>query len=332
VNLHDLLGLGKGLSKPLCRLIDVIAKGTGTFTSAHFTQKRTAAKADEIRRISDALGEVDTPGMEIHYKDGVLCMVKRNSDVSPSEPRDRIQARVEFVEQRRQRNIEEITSAAAAHLLDVEDLSDEPPDDDWIARFFAGAQDISNEQMQEVWARILAGEIQKPRTFSLRALELVRDLTAEESLLFGEAAKFAVKSSNNSFIHADEWIAQDRGLVDSKMFELGELGLVYPTKLSMTVFHAADNLNDRTHVLTCGDGGVVLIECPAGKSLGGFNIWKFSRIGEELLGLVKRDLDLEYMRRIADHFVRGGCTCHLGDRGRIKNGQVTYNRLDTISP
>ena len=40
-------------------------------------------------------------------------------------------------------------------------------DFDWFVRFFEASGNISNEQMQELWARVLAGEVNTPGTFFL---------------------------------------------------------------------------------------------------------------------------------------------------------------------
>ena len=82
---------------------------------------------------------------------------------------------MQFQQERRLRNIEAIATAAAAELGD-ETVPDDSPDPDWIARFFGEAQEVSTAEMQELWARILAGEVRRPRTTSIRTLEILRNL------------------------------------------------------------------------------------------------------------------------------------------------------------
>ena len=60
----------------------------------------------------------------------------------------------------------------------VEDLRSDPPrddskdviDDDWLSSFMKDASTKSNEEMQLLFGRILAGEIRKPGSFSLRSV------------------------------------------------------------------------------------------------------------------------------------------------------------------
>jgi hypothetical protein len=74
--------------------------------------------------------------------------------------------------------------------------SDEPIDDDCAADFFEQAQDVSDQAMQSLWARILAGEVNKPGSFSLRTLHSLKTMTKEEAQMFERLVRF---SWTNSF-------------------------------------------------------------------------------------------------------------------------------------
>ncbi len=67
--------------------------------------------------------------------------------------------RVRKLEIRRQENIESIVRKAVDELPPPEQMSEQPVNEDWTSRFFQECQDIGNEEMQQIWARILAGEV-----------------------------------------------------------------------------------------------------------------------------------------------------------------------------
>ena len=46
-------------------------------------------------------------------------------------------------------------------------------DFDWFVRFFEAVGNVSDETMQNLWAKILAGEIAHPSTFSLKTLDVM---------------------------------------------------------------------------------------------------------------------------------------------------------------
>ena len=65
-------------------------------------------------------------------------------------------------------------------------------DDDWIQSFRREAVDRSQGEMREVFVRILAGEIQEPGTFSIKAVRTVGSLSQSTASLFRKAASLRV--------------------------------------------------------------------------------------------------------------------------------------------
>lgn len=90
--------------------------------------------------------------------------------------------RVKYQEEQRQTNLEAIIDAAAAAT--PESVSSEPVDETWANRFFSAAADVSHEQMQAVWGKILAAEVASPGSYSLRALETLRNMSTSEAQRF----------------------------------------------------------------------------------------------------------------------------------------------------
>jgi hypothetical protein len=56
-------------------------------------------------------------------------------------------------------------------------------DDDWLNAFSEHVGGKSNADIQALWAKILANEIRKPRSFSLQSLRLLADLSANDARL-----------------------------------------------------------------------------------------------------------------------------------------------------
>jgi hypothetical protein len=71
---------------------------------------------------------------------------------------------------------------------------------DWVVRFFNYAQDISDEQMQELWAKILAGEVSQPGSFSPFTLHIVHLLGADDARVFDACCQYALRDENSAFI------------------------------------------------------------------------------------------------------------------------------------
>ena len=94
-----------------------------------------------------------------------------------------IEQRVQFQEEKRQANIGSVL-AQAAHELGDREVKDHEVDHDWTARFFNDVQDVSSEEMQHLWAKILAGEVERPGRTSLKAMDILKGLDRRTAILF----------------------------------------------------------------------------------------------------------------------------------------------------
>lgn len=103
---------------------------------------------------------------------------------------------------------------------------DEPYDFDWFVRFYEAVGNVSNEEMQEIWARILSGEINHPGSFSLRAIEILKNLGQKDAELFGKICSFAISSGEHIFVPFYESYLDTCGITYSEIMRLDEIGLI----------------------------------------------------------------------------------------------------------
>ncbi|MBC7799018.1 MAG: DUF2806 domain-containing protein, partial [Gemmatimonadaceae bacterium] len=59
------------------------------------------------------------------------------------------------------------------------EASPEQIDEDWMNNFVRFAEDASSERLQQVWGRVLAGEVVKPGSFSRHTLRFISELDKE---------------------------------------------------------------------------------------------------------------------------------------------------------
>lgn len=97
---------------------------------------------------------------------------------------------------------------------------------DWFVRFYEAAGNISNEQMQSIWAKILAGEISKPNTYSLRTIEVLKNLSQQEAELFEKICSHCICTGSNLFLpHYDKYLETCQ-ISFGEILCLSELGLI----------------------------------------------------------------------------------------------------------
>lgn len=90
---------------------------------------------------------------------------------------------------------------AAEELSDVNDeVSNESVDFDWVMRFFDAVGNISNEALQKLWGKVLAGEMKHLGVCSLRTLNIIRNLSQQEAEIFNALCSYVVESGDCTFI------------------------------------------------------------------------------------------------------------------------------------
>ena len=142
---------------------------------------RAGGEAGSLRLIADAQEDVRTQL--------VAPDVVSQGEIAISNAE--IQQRVTFQEEKRYRNIASIADQALGELAGAQ-VHEHEPDHDWTARFFNEAQDVSSEEMQTLWAKVLAGEVERPGSTSIRTLSVLRDLDRDAAALFQKLCSLAV--------------------------------------------------------------------------------------------------------------------------------------------
>lgn len=156
------------IPKSVAKLLDTIGDQIGLFLEPIHIRRKGQAEADVLVFEANAKAEIS--------------VLKVENRLAIKDRQDRAAERVRKKEEKRQANLEAIASKAAGEIPQA--VSDVPVDEDWVTQFFEHCQDVSSDQMQTVWARLLAGEVSKPGSFSLKTLSVVRIMSKEDANLF----------------------------------------------------------------------------------------------------------------------------------------------------
>lgn len=170
--------------------------------------KVIAAKADaEVQKIQ-AAKDVEVRQIQAYAANGTSQLIAKEQaearkyvptpnalrpDGSVQIGFDEVQNAMEFQAKKRLMNVGAIADHAAEELKNKE-VSDHDHDPDWTARFFDGAQEVSSEELQKLWGRILAGEVKSPGQTSLRTLSILRDMTQQDAMDFSNLMRFRISN------------------------------------------------------------------------------------------------------------------------------------------
>lgn len=82
---------------------------------------------------------------------------------------------------------------------------------DWLMRFFDAVGNISNEELQSLWGRILANEISRPKSCSLRTLDMIRNMAPEEARTFSDLCRYVMQSGATYYIDSAGFFCEEDG-------------------------------------------------------------------------------------------------------------------------
>lgn len=181
-----------------------------------------------IEKISDAVGGIFKPFqiVRVAKAEAEAGRIQAESQIKITDLQRRAMHRFLVEEANKQSNIEDITHRALP-LLEA-NSSPQNVQDDWITNFFDKCRIVSDEDMQELWSRILAGEANSPGTFSKRTVNLMGDLDKSDAELFTKLCGFGWVIGNIVPLVLDTQgtIYNDNGIDFSSLSHLESLGLI----------------------------------------------------------------------------------------------------------
>lgn len=216
----------------------------------------------------------------------------------------KLHRRKQIIEQRKLTNLESVMELATEYCPDAGSMDNMDPD--WFFSFIQMAEDIHSPLMQELWGKIFAVEIAKAGSFSLRTLQMLKQLTQRDAIIFKKASALACKQKNHVgpkiitgfYQKPSVWNFFSTG--KNRQLNLAEFGLSYPEILSlidMNLLYASEiesgELDPNTRVeWVCGKDKFFLAPKGNGFTL---NYYKFTPVGTELMKLVNTTSNTAYL-------------------------------------
>ena len=191
-----------GLSKPVDTLVKKVANAVGVWW-----------EPKQMVRIAEAQAKVD--------------MIRAIAEIKMDELAERAGKRFVYEELTKQSNMESIMGKAIPSVNDK--AKPENVEDDWIANFFDKCRLTSDEQMQALWANILAGEANSPGKFSKKTVNIVANLDKSDAEAFTRLCGFGFSISHSFEIliyDIEDKIYTGHGITFDTISNLESVGLI----------------------------------------------------------------------------------------------------------
>ncbi|MGL1957187.1 MAG: TIGR03899 family protein [Colwellia sp.] len=196
---------------------------------------------------------------------------------------------------RKQQNIEAIIKKTLGYCTNND--IDQRTDNDWFSRYINLAENVSNKTMQDLWAKILSGELSRAGTFSLKALKIFTEMSIFDAKLLAKACSLSVKDQSKKNIRLISGVYQQPGLLNffdnnrQQKINLSQFGLNYADLLTLAENHlifmqeSESNLMDSNEKLNFNYNGLPLkLNCIKANS--SIQFYKFTPVGAELAQLI----------------------------------------------
>lgn len=233
-----------------------------------------------IKKVSSAVGGIFEPWQikRIAKADAEASLIKAKAEIEVTDLHRRAMHRFVEEEANRQENMETITEKAIPQLEDGSNPN--KMEDDWVTNFFDKSRIVSDSDMQNLWASVLAGEANSPGTYSKRTVNFLGDLDKRDAELFSALCSFgwSVGTFTPLIFDVMASIYNDKGLDFNNLTHLDNIGLIQFNNISGFV---RTNLPKKFMVSYCGEPLNLTMEKEEGNRL---NIGKvlLSQVGIEL--------------------------------------------------
>ena len=198
---HDLINLGN-LSKPADTLVKKVSNAVGGLFAPY-----------QIKRIAKAEAEA--------------ALIKEQSEIEIKDLQKRAVRRWIEEEATQQKNMEDVTAKALPQLNET--ANPDSIEDDWLVNFFDKSRIVSDNEMQDLWSRVLAGEANVPGTYSKRTVNFLSDLDKAEADLFTKLCRFVwviERTLVPLVFSAEEKIYNRHGVNFIRLQHLDSIGLI----------------------------------------------------------------------------------------------------------
>lgn len=213
-------------------------------------------------------------------------------------------------------NVEEIISKAEQQFKPDEQVPDEPVEKDWMNRFLNIAEDVSDKDMQDIWGRILAGEIKKPKSYSLRTLEVLRNMSKDEASLLMKASTYQVALD---FISTEAF-----ALSLAEQISLEDIGVVCGEELIRTMTTPSSGIIS----FVLNSKARINIYAPVGVKIN-FKGLKLTRAGQEIFTLIQEhNYDMFYINLSSEIKKNGAAKVTINEIVTWNGNEYQYQQIE----
>lgn len=202
-------------------------------------------------------------------------------------------------------NINKTISLAEEEILrSDQEPPEEEVDSDWLRRWRENAKNISNDELRQLWARTLAGEVKSPGSYSMRTLEFIKNLSQEEAIAIAKLGQFAI---GRSIFKTP--LLEKEGITFNFLLQMDDLGIVNGVQggeVSGLELNIPSQAEDRYSNVLINRNRILLIEAEDAAKKLSLGCYQISKVGAEVLSLGDFSASEAYMKELGMEIKKKG--------------------------
>lgn len=225
-------------------------------------------------------------------------------------------------------------SLSKAVMYAEEELAQDPTEpssntvsDDWLLRWRDCAANVSSDELQSLWGKVLAGEVKNPGRYSLRTLEFIRNLSQDEAKAIEKLSPFVV---NNIVFHGDETLLESEGITFSLLLAMQELGIVSGVGTLGLEITWSSTVQDRFEFALVSYGRVLMVKHSDPTKKLKVQIYQVTNLGRQILRLGNFQANETYLRALGTSIKAQGFDVDMGICIPVSDNEITLFNMQPL--
>ncbi|MEZ8372635.1 DUF2806 domain-containing protein [Vibrio splendidus] len=193
---------------------------------------------------------------------------------------------------------------------DATPVNESKIEDDWLFNWQEYAGRVSSEDLQQLWGKILAGEIKSPGSYSYRTLDFLKTLSKADAEVIAIAAQFVV--AGVVFREHDK-IFEKAGINLGIFMYLQELGILSGIESDRInyVWKSSEQTSFIKFLISYNH--CLILEHDNAQKVASKPVYRITTIGKEVLSLAQFGANKDYLKAAGTLFAKQGFKVKVAD-------------------
>ena len=176
--------------------------------------------------------------------------------------------------------------------------------------------------MQQLWGRLLTGELKAPGSYSLRCLDFLRNLSQIEAKKIEKLSRFALE---DVLWHDEGNLFESEGITFSTLLEMQDLGVVSGVEALGLERTWKTSAPDKFVKALRSNGKVLIAKHDDPTKEIKLKVYLLTSVGQQILRLGNFQPHLDYLRKIGKVICDQGFSVMLGDYVQVSETVLRYS-------